>query len=116
MMHKELDNVIVESNISIDYFDEIINYIKSNEKEILNLNDDEWTWIAENLMLPKCKKQLYCDEGRGCGLMPSKKEVLNLLKTNNIIKAPATPAMHPSNDLLGLISVNLCFPKCFPIK
>ena len=36
MMHKELDNVIVESNISIDYFDEIINYIKSNEKEILN--------------------------------------------------------------------------------
>ena len=34
MMHKELDNVIVESNISIDYFDEIINYIKSNEKEI----------------------------------------------------------------------------------
>ena len=35
MMHKELDNVIVESNISIDYFDEIINYIKSNEKEIL---------------------------------------------------------------------------------
>ena len=35
-MHKELDNVIVESNISIDYFDEIINYIKSNEKEILN--------------------------------------------------------------------------------
>ena len=36
MLHKELDNVIVESNISIDYFDEIINYIKSNEKEILN--------------------------------------------------------------------------------
>ena len=36
MMHKELGNVIVESNISIDYFDEIINYIKSNEKEILN--------------------------------------------------------------------------------
>ena len=35
-MHKELDNVIVESNISIDYFDEIINYIKNNEKEILN--------------------------------------------------------------------------------
>lgn len=35
-MHKELDNVIVGSNISIDYFDEIINYIKSNEKEILN--------------------------------------------------------------------------------
>lgn len=36
MMHKELDNVIVGSNIIIDYFDEIINYIKSNEKEILN--------------------------------------------------------------------------------
>lgn len=35
-MYKELDNVIVESNINIDYFDEIINYIKSNEKEILN--------------------------------------------------------------------------------
>ena len=32
MMHKELDNVIIKSNISIDYFDEIINYIKSNEK------------------------------------------------------------------------------------
>ena len=33
MMHKELDNVIVESNISIDYFDEIINYIKSMKKK-----------------------------------------------------------------------------------
>ena len=64
-------------------FRQFMNVLK---KEILNLNDDEWTWIAENLMLPKCKKQLYCDEGRGCGLMPSKKEVLNLLKTNNIIK------------------------------
>ena len=31
-MHKELDNVIVESNISVDYSDEIINYIKGNEK------------------------------------------------------------------------------------
>lgn len=28
MMHKELDNVIVESNISIDYFGKIINYIE----------------------------------------------------------------------------------------
>ena len=27
-MHKELDNVIVESNISIDYFGKIINYIE----------------------------------------------------------------------------------------
>ena len=27
MMHKELDNVIVESNISIDYFDEMIKAI-----------------------------------------------------------------------------------------
>ena len=35
-MYKELDNVIVESNINITYFDEIINYIKSNEKEILD--------------------------------------------------------------------------------
>ena len=51
-------------------FRQFMNVLK---KEILNLNDDEWTWIAENLMLPKCKKQLYCDEGRGCGLMPSKK-------------------------------------------
>ncbi len=31
-MRKELDNVIVESDISVDYFDEIINYIKVNEK------------------------------------------------------------------------------------
>ena len=31
-MYKELDNVIVESNISIDYFDKIINYIKGNKK------------------------------------------------------------------------------------
>lgn len=31
-MYKELDNVIIESNVSMDYFDEIINYIKGNEK------------------------------------------------------------------------------------
>lgn len=35
-MHKELANVVIESNIKIDYFDEIINYIKSNEKEVLD--------------------------------------------------------------------------------
>ena len=31
-MRKELDNLIVESDISVDYFDYIINYIKVNEK------------------------------------------------------------------------------------
>ena len=36
-MHKELDNVIVKSNISIDYFDEIINYIKNKRRTQLVL-------------------------------------------------------------------------------
>lgn len=34
-MKKELDNFIIESDIYIDYFDEIINHIVENEKRIL---------------------------------------------------------------------------------
>ena len=30
--------------------------------------------------------------------------------------APIVPAIHPSMDFLGLILLNLCFPKYFPIK
>lgn len=40
-MHKELDNVIVESNISIDYFDEIINYIE----RWIDLKERNLLWI-----------------------------------------------------------------------
>ena len=34
-MKKELDNFIIESDVKIDYFDEIVDYIKENEKRIL---------------------------------------------------------------------------------
>ena len=36
--------------------------------------------------------------------------------TSTITNAPNSPPIHPSIDLFGLISVNLCFPKCLPIK
>lgn len=34
-MKKELNNFIIESNVQIDYFDEIIDFILKNEKDIL---------------------------------------------------------------------------------
>jgi len=35
-MIKEIDNFIIESDININYFDDIVNYIKENEKRILS--------------------------------------------------------------------------------
>lgn len=35
-MKKELDNFIIESDMNLDYFNEIIDYILENEKDILN--------------------------------------------------------------------------------
>lgn len=35
-MKKELDNFIIESDIDLDYFDEIVNYIIENENRLLN--------------------------------------------------------------------------------
>ena len=35
-MRKELDNFIIQSNCEIDYFDDIVNCIQNEEKEILN--------------------------------------------------------------------------------
>lgn len=35
--------------------------------------DMEWKWIADTLLVPKCKKQGYCNEGKkSCGLFPRK--------------------------------------------
>ena len=35
-MRKELDNFIIESDIELDYFDDVVNHIIQNEKRILN--------------------------------------------------------------------------------
>ena len=35
-MTKELDNFIIESDLELNYFDEIVHYIKDNEKRILD--------------------------------------------------------------------------------
>lgn len=35
-MIKELDNFIIESDIKLDYFDEVVNHIIENEKRILD--------------------------------------------------------------------------------
>ena len=38
-MKQELDNLIIESDLELDYFFEVVNYIKENEKGILDFFD-----------------------------------------------------------------------------
>ena len=38
-MRQELDNFIIESDLELDYFFEVVNYIKENEKSILDFFD-----------------------------------------------------------------------------
>ena len=36
MMKKELENFIIESDIQLDYFEEVVEHIAENEKRILD--------------------------------------------------------------------------------
>jgi Thymidylate synthase complementing protein. len=40
-------------------------------KELM-LISDEWAWIVENLLVPKCDVLGYCPEKKGCGRKPNK--------------------------------------------
>ena len=53
---------------------EFQDFAKELKKQISEL-DEEWKWIADNLYVPKCVKQLgICFEARGCGLFPKYKD------------------------------------------
>lgn len=51
---------------------EFRDFMKELKKAIISLQDEEWTWLANNLMKPKCLKQGFCDEEYSCGLIPKK--------------------------------------------
>lgn len=43
-------------------------------KQEVSKLDEEWNWIAENLMKPKCDKLGYCNEDYGCGRVKKRGE------------------------------------------
>jgi len=48
--------------------------IRTLTKEIKNSLyslSDEWAWICDNLLVPKCFALGYCDEAKSCGLKPA---------------------------------------------
>lgn len=48
------------------------------KKAIIELGDEQWTWIAENYFVPKCERLLYCEEEKrwaGCKRKPKKSQV-----------------------------------------
>ena len=49
-------------------------FMKELKQELSKL-DEEWKWISDNLLVPKCTKYGYCDEDYGCGLKPKKKDI-----------------------------------------
>lgn len=49
MMKKELENFIIESDIQLDYFEEVVKHIVENERRILNLNRGQITYCLINL-------------------------------------------------------------------
>ena len=57
---------------------EFRDFMKLLKQELSQL-DDEWKWICDNRFKSKCKKQGYCDEGRGCRLYPKKEDTVGIL-------------------------------------
>ena len=49
MMKKELENFIIESDIQLDYFEEVVKHIVENKRRILNLNRGQITYCLINL-------------------------------------------------------------------
>ncbi|MGL5460792.1 MAG: FAD-dependent thymidylate synthase [Cetobacterium sp.] len=49
-------------------------------KVILGNLDEEWEWIVNTLMIPKCYKLGYCDEDYGCGIKSKKKDIMIINK------------------------------------
>lgn len=50
---------------------EFRDFIKALKKTVADL-DEEWEWIANNCMRPKCIRMGFCDEDYSCGMMPKK--------------------------------------------
>lgn len=61
-------------------------FMKELKQELSKL-DEEWNWISDNLLVPKCVKYGYCDEDYGCGLKPKKKDIkiVNKDEYNNLL-------------------------------
>ena len=49
------------------------------KEAIMNLNDEQWTFIAENYFVPKCDRLLYCEEEKRCCGRHLKKSVVKQL-------------------------------------
>ena len=48
------------------------------KKAVKELNDEQWTWIADNYFVPKCERLLYCEEEKRwhlCKRKPKKSQV-----------------------------------------
>ena len=39
-------------------------------KKELSKVSDEWNWVCDNLLVPKCEAMGYCDEAKSCGRKP----------------------------------------------
>lgn len=48
-MKKELENFIIESDIQLDYFEEVVKHIVENKRRILNLNRGQITYCLINI-------------------------------------------------------------------
>lgn len=51
--------------------------LMKNLKDAFSNYSAQWKLIADELFVAKCKKYGYCTEKNSCGLMPTKKEVLD---------------------------------------
>lgn len=51
------------------------------KEAIIKLNDEQWTFVAENYFVPKCDRLLYCEEEkRCCGRHLKKSEVKKIIE------------------------------------
>ena len=46
----------------------------------LKTYSEDWKWVAETMLIPKCKYLGYCPEVKGCGMEISKKEALKAIQ------------------------------------
>lgn len=63
-------------------FRKLMNDLKTELSQI----DSEWKLLCDKYFKPKCVKMLYCDERYSCGLMPKKKDIIDIISSSNNTK------------------------------
>lgn len=73
---------LAEERLCSRAYREIQDFVSEFRGLLNSIEDEEWNEIGR-MMQPKCRKLGYCPEKKGCGMMISKKEAMDILRDHN---------------------------------